>query len=969
MMSDLFYDQVKPIELFREKQAPQMRDAEELKDLLISDIYQRYFFSGLENQHWIPLLHEVGFFNTAPDLKEVQEGQFQLPTWYGGQFLTKFADRYPDIVLEVAQRLSTNNARVYSELLKSLILISPDKAKMAVNFVMEWLDCPFSDHFIYEIKDYLAVLLKNGYYKELLLIIGGLLEPTEPIAASSQSDIAFRFIEAKSGFNEFWLNEIVRFYLPFLTKEIPLDTINLLEIKLIRALDMEMEARGADEFSSYWRSAIENHVQNTSLYPLKDLLVDGIRDSLIELCRRDQESVHEIISRYVSDKYSIFRRIAYRSLQHFGGEHPDIVMRIFMDREILDDSEVHHEVFRLLENQFLILSDDVRKKIIAWLFDGPENKDEILNWISKREGVKNAEEELVRYCDYWTIRRMWAIHKYLDGGDKDRFDALVNEYTEPDHPDFLSWSTGVRTIAHVSPFTKEDLTTIQFEKIIQEIKDYTPETPSVEYSREGLAEALNAAVDEDPQHFLGLAPLLMDQDIRFVYTYHYLMAIKTAIERNEDLELKPILDLCAYVASIEQDPHDGDKDTYEAGLRAAQFEVANLLESICKKEPPYLKDEDIDAIKDILDLLLANPDPDPENEIQSGWDPATRSLNCVRGQAMHDLFYLARYLDKQVRQEEGEDEFKPQFDPHIKSKLEEKLDKTNDQSVSVHAVLGWYTPLLDYYDKHWLESNIHQIFPEEPENERYWNAAWDAYVSYNNVYKRPFLMLIPQYHRAISYLGEPEDPGRLGTTKGERLAQHLIYAYIQQLIDLDSRDGLIPSFYVNADDKVRGHVAFWLVKAFGEQKLERVDPIWQRMWELFQWRVETASQSGNVEDYQEEISSYMRWLEHTPAEFTDIEPYVRMAVPFLKEGYHKKLVADYLAGQCERFPRESIEILHQVLLLAEMAWFSLHEENVGKIIEAAVISEDADAKGEAVLVINLLGERGDFQWKKYLPSD
>ena len=564
---------------------------------------------------------------------------------------------------------------------------------------------------------------------------------------------------------------------------------------------------------------------------------------------------------------------------------------------------------------------------------------------------------------------MWEIHQYLDGKDKDRFEELVNRYDEPDHPDFLSWSSGFQTLTNISPRSKDDLLMLSDEAILSEIKEYVPSSPSFEHNREGLAEALKAVVTEAPDQLIPLSVLLIDEEVRFVYTYHYLMGINEVVRRGAELELDPILKLCMHVVSTEEDPFERDRDHYEQGLKAAQFEVANLVESLLERDPSDLEGEKIESIKKLISILLENPDPAPENEIQSGWDPASYSRNCVRGKAMHDLIHLARYLDKRARQERGEEEHRPLLDPFVKNKLEEKLDKTLEKSLSVHSVFGWNIPLFEYFDKEWLSSNLDGIFPDDPQLEQYWHAAWGAYISFNRVYKDVFSKLIPNYRRAISYLHEDADPGRIGATKGEQLAVQLTAAYIYQIIDIGSEDGLYTSFFNNTNDKVRGHIAFWLVKAFGEPDLKREDPIWQRMWDLIKWRIASASDSGVVEDYQEEVSAYMRWLEHLPVGFEEMDPLIRKAVPFLKEGYHKKLIIDYLAEHCEQFPYETVEILHDVLRRVEMGWFTLHEDNVGKILEAATESGNESAKEQAILLINFLGERGDFQWKRYLPTE
>lgn len=972
-MNMSFYQRIKPLSQLKEIQYPKQSDVEELRKFLHTDVYTKYFFHDLVNPKWIPLLHSIDFFMSPPELVEVKEGYFRLPIWYAGQYLSRFSDQYPDIIVEIAQNLSTNNVRVCSNIIRALSQLEPSDAVKAVNSVKNWLEYSFGDQLLHDLKRYMSLLVNNQYYEEALIVIAGLLKPTLQGADVTRSQVELRYVKVRPNYDDYWLKDIIRVYIPTLTKNIPIRLLTVMEESLDLAFELEqsaLEVQGRVGFSSYWRSAIEDHPQNTSLDAYKDLLVDGIRDSLIEICSQDKSFGGDYISCYLSKEQSIFQRIALYLLRMFGENYSDILNGIFRDRAIFDDSSIHHELYKLLEDQFSSINENQQHQIIEWLLDGPSDIESVSQWIVKNEGPENLEEEVRKYCNIWTLRRIWAIREYLVGEDKHKFEGLVNEYGEPDHPDFLAWSSGVQDVARISPISQQKMLELSQEEIVQELKSYVPPSQSIVTSREGLAEILGLAVTENPQHFNSLSALLRNNEVPFIYIYHYLDAMKTALNHGKIIELDQIFDLCDYVVSEQHDPFDSEEWPYEAGLRAAQSIVADIIEDLLergRKEHQQIAKDKIDRVRTIIDSLLHNSDPKEEDDLNSDWDPATRSLNCVRGKAMHDLIHLARYLDSKAKHESSEREHTPELDPFVMSKLEEKLDKSIDPSLSVHSVFGWYTPLLEYLDHEWLVAHLPQIFPEGLKRTAFWLAAWDAYVSFNKVYKRVFFLLLPHYHRAISLLEKPEESGVLGTTKGERLAEHLTYAYIYELIDIDSEDGLYESFYDKADDKLRGHVAFWLVRAFGELNLDEDSTIWKRMWNLWEWRFDNAV-FKLYNDCLEEVSEYMRWLKHIPVGFEKVEPYVRATIPMLKEGYHKTLVIEYLVENCEHFPHQTVELLHTIIKTAESEWFSIREESAGKILSTVNSSGHKAAIDEAVLLINFLGERGDFRWKKYLPE-
>jgi len=967
-----FYTRASVLDVLKGQSRPSDVVARSLAKHLHEEIYDKYFFEDLSNPEWLDPLHRIGYFYQPPDPVEVQPGYFRYPFWHAGAYLSRLAEKYPAPLVDVACKVKSQNAPALDRLLEGLVRLPPGVAAAAASSVATWASAfrgPFDP---VRLGRFMGHLADGGHFHEALEILGSMISPVIRNDGGSEQRVTLRMVRAHANVDEYWLGEIWREHGISLVKRSPLGAAKTLEENLVRALELEQETYGqsrGSETPSYWRPAVEDHPQNTAIYPLHDLLVQGLRDAVQLVCLSQPERGHQNLDRYLASNHSILRRVAIFTLAEFGAVYEDLLTRVCSARANLDDHVIHHEYFWLLSKQFPQLPNGLKTQLVRWILEGPEDPEAIRTRIVEREGLEGADERLAQYREFWTIRRLWAIGPYLDADDKRRLDELCERLGKPDHPDFLSWSSGVQSISHISPLSQDELALIPLEEIIEVIKVYVPPSPSVVHSREGFAEALAGAVKANPARFVGLARLLADREVRLIYSYHYLIAIKEAVRRSEQLDPAPILDLCDYVASLQEDPHAESRDPDEPGMRAAQFAVASLVDTLIKQEKPTLGEGLESQIRTLIGVLLRNRDPDPATEMEIGWDPATRSLNCVRGQAMHSLISYARYRDKTEKERAGNTAHQPKLDPLVREVLEEKLDKSTDRSLAVHSVYGWYLPLIEYLDQEWLEANLAKIFPSEPESEAFWRAAWGAYVSFNHVYKRPFRLLIPHYHRAIGLLGEAEDPGRLGTTKAERLGEHLAFAYVHGVIDLDSEDALLQSFYAAAGDDVRAHVAFWLAKALGELALKSDDPLWSRMWNLMRWRLDVASGSGAIEGYQSEVSDFMRWLERAPLPFGEAEETVRAAVPFLKEGYHKKLVADYIARHSPEFPRQTIEILYELTLRWEAPWSSLYEEDLDAVIGQATRSDDKQAIAKAVEVINILGERGDFRWRKYLPHE
>ena len=245
-----------------------------------------------------------------------------------------------------------------------------------------------------------------------------------------------------------------------------------------------------------------------------------------------------------------------------------------------------------------------------------------------------------------------------------------------------------------------------------------------------------------------------------------------------------IIALCEYVVAQPEDAFESSSGRHEPGLLNAQMEVAHLLENALRSDDPYLTREQLDRIRLLLLALAHHSDPEKEEDATSSFDPFTHSLNCVRGMAMHGVMHYARYIVHQQAKSRAEKLTQGFLEPDIQRLLDEKLDLAMEPSLAVHSVYGAYTPLLHFLSRQWLVEHLQAIFPDEQDKSIYWQAAWDGYIFNSNVYPDVFRLLIPQYQRGIRALGQPQgEPKHLGGSPNERLAQHVMAAYIYDLTD------------------------------------------------------------------------------------------------------------------------------------------------------------------------------------------
>ena len=966
-----YYDRAVVLDVLSNHTGPAREVAEVLSRHLQDEIYEKYFFEGLENPAWVPVLHEAGLFVHPPGRIEVEPGRFRIPWWFAGGYLARVASVHPNVVLEVASTVRSDNDQVLAHILDALVRIPPRLAAGAAFNIAEWAKSVAGFYDPHRLGRFMRDLHENGHVGEAFLILGALFEPAEPPSPETVSELSRHTYEPRSRIDGFWLKEIWSQYGNHMVELSPQMGLKVLEDQMLKTSGYERQVMGeaAMALHSLWRPAIEDHLQNTSVQELKGLLIDGLRTALDAICWESPEEGRLVLARYLASEWPILRRLALHTLRSHGGSHPDLLEAVFSSRELLDEAELHHEVYWLLADQFPALPPATATEVVNWILGGPGDAEAIATRIREREGEEDAEKKAVMYSEYWTFRRLCAIRRFLVENAQARMIELEAKFGQPDHPDFLSWHSEATWLKHATPVSAEDLKSMSVGEIVRILKEYRPPTPSFEDAREGLAEVLKVAASDDPAALAPLAKGLADPEIRPIYVYFYLLGMREVIARGERGALHLVLDLCDYAANMSDRPDEDALQHFEPGFRASQLEATHIIEACFELKEPFLDAGVIERLADLIGALSTSPDPTVEGEgREANLDPATLSLNSVRGMAMHCALSLALYVERIARSEADAVPHTPRLDNRVQALLERSLDKEREPSLAVHSVYGWHLPRLHYLDPQWVRGHLDNVFPAKQDQAVYWRAAWEAYVSFNAVYEPLFILLVHFYQRAAQELGVERPGGQLRTPVAERLAQHILFAYLHGLVDIQSNDGLVRTLYDRATDEVRGRAGFWLGKAL-EQFAPKVDDRpWERLYDLWIWRVNEAVDHAAERAFTDEISSYMRWLPHVPLNLAQLEVPLFQSIPFVKEGFFRLRLLEFAAKWATEHPLIAVRLLERTLPAQEWGFSTLAVESVRSILGTAASSKDEVAREVAVRVINDLGERGDFRWKEFLPE-
>ena len=406
------------------------------------------------------------------------------------------------------------------------------------------------------------------------------------------------------------------------------------------------------------------------------------------------------------------------------------------------------------------------------------------------------------------------------------------------------------------------------------------------------------------------------------------------------------------------------KQDLEEGLQSAKFAVASFLEELFKIKEPDLDNDLLEKSGQIIVKILSQDEPSTEDEHSPNYDPAMHSLNSIHGKAMHSIVSYGLYCERKRKKEEGDDS-KPVMVSLVKETLTEKMDKVKNPSLAVHSVLGWYFPQFIYLDKKWALENRERIFPLETEMVKYWQAAWSAYIRFSDVYTNVFPNLLNQYKRALNELPTVEKKEGLDRST-EQMATHILKAYLLDMIKLDSEDGLLYLYYQKADDATRSQGVFWLSQVLGAQKTSEQDELWKKIWSLWQWRIQRSTEAGDRGGYVKEILNFLRLLKNVPLELPEIYLILRQTLEFKAKGFEVQQIIEYLGEQCDKHPSLAVSLLGEIVRSGQNFYLlDDTKKSVEKIFTSAT-QADNKTKADAVEIINIFGEQGDYSWRPYL---
>lgn len=929
-----------------------------------------YFFDRLQNPDWIAPLAKRGFFDDpSGPVPAGEPGYVRFPPWPEGRYLVRMAALAPTQVASILASANISENPVVTRLfLEAAGSLPHTQLRQISQNVREWVTAPYPDHFADEAAVVIVHLLEAGEVSVGLDVIASLLEvQPDPrrVQKAAASDSPLRPTpEAAARFSEWIYERVLEQILGPAVDSAGLDAVRLFASLLDDAMRLgrwEDETSNEADSSYIWRPAIENHDQNLDTGISNDL-VSAVRDAALQHASRGEREVEEVF-RELQSRSMLHRRIGLYVLAKI--EHgANLVAERLAERDLFDDHRVRHEYAGLLRSRFQDAVPSLRQQVLAWIGEGP-NLDDYRHRRTEIEGVEPSTEEITRYADLWRRDRYSFVASHLEGTHAERYRNLVEALGEPDHPDFVSWSTSWS--GPESPVAEEELQQRSPQEVLEYLGRWRPEDDSGWHfgpSVEGLGHVLSGVVAARADEFATIAGRFRDVDPTYVRALF--SGLETALRQGGEFPWEEPLALASWVVRQPFEPdeevEDRDKDP---GWRWSRREIASAIRTGLTEKVNRIPFELRNLVWGIIERLTTDPNPSPDHEARYGgdnMDPLTLSINTNRGTAMHAVVDYALWCRREL--ETRNEDVSPGFDlmPEVREVLEAHLEPDEESSLAVRAVYGRWLPWLILLDEAWTAEHLAMIFPDEPDGSVFADTAWSTYITWCSPYDSALRTLRKQYEDAVLRVPSDKRAGVFGrVTIDSKLGEHLVTFYWRNLLERD----LLDQYFERAGDDIAAQVVDFVGRALRNTTGEVSAPVLRRIESLWEWRFSVARTDPDA--HRLELRAFGNWFASGKLNeawgLAVLERTVELAgAPTLGH-----LVAERLVAVASRDPVSAARVFARMIERPEREWdYVGWRDEARAVVGLAVASGDPDASEHAREIVDFYVRRGELEFRDLL---
>jgi hypothetical protein len=913
-----------------------------------------YFFDRLAHSSWLQPLFEEGAFGELPEALR-GEGTVTFVPWPPAKYLGRMAavPEAQETVRKVLLQLPpTDNIAIQRDLLDAILALPAAFVRDLAPRVKDWLGGSFQSPNVEERAGKLVVKLADGGETAAALALARDLfavVPDPQIEALGRGAAAQR----PAGQMDDWHYErALQQCLPTLAEQAGLEAFEMTCDLLSRAMELSGREQTNEtvDHSWLWRPAIEDHAQNRH-GPFQGLLVTAVRDVGHRLVEKDGAVLEQLVQRLEARRGLVFRRLALDLLARYGASRPDLVEERLLDKSRFEEPGLRHEYSRLQESGFHAMPIEQQTSLLAWIDAGPDVSGFIRRWTEEGRAAP-TDADVERHRDTWRRDRLAPISAHLPRAWRERYDALRKALGEPEHPDFLSYST--RFVGPTSPTTNADLMKMPISDVVQYLQFWKPSGKWDEPTIEGLGRELTTAVAEDPGKFADGADSF--RGLNATYVRSVFDGLEKALRAGRQFRWAPVLALAEWATTQPRSPgdpeeSDEDRDPHWGWARKA---IASLLGSGCGA----IDFGERTRVWRIISALVEDPDPTPEHERDYGgsnMDPVTMSINTVRGEAMHAVFEYAIWVRQELERMGHGSAAGLDGMPEVKAVLEAHLSPSTDPSTTVRAVYGWRLPTLLWLDRGWVRRNLVMLFPSEPAASKLRAALWEAVLTRNGPSDILWEELQAEYRWEVDALTAATLDDKL-PDHVEHFVGHVMQLYLHGKIGLEA-GGFLIHFFDAVPEAVRAAAIDFVGRALGSPPDPTTPEMISRATAL--WENRLAEGRDNVASHSRELAAFGWWTRISSLALDWRVAQVATVLDLTGTIQPDFIVLEFLEEAVAQHPLEAVRCVAAIARSQfERGGFTMWSDEAKGILSTALKSGNAAAAKEAREVVNMLVARG-----------
>lgn len=643
-----------------------------------------------------------------------------------------------------------------------------------------------------------------------------------------------------------------------------------------------LESPAKDRHSYIWRSAIEDHEQDSSDHSVQSTFVDLVRDSALGAISEGNPEVASAVVKLLlnSELVTVVRIGLYVCGEHYG---PPAVSTAFWESfkpEWLSDVEYWHETYWLVKKAFSRFNAAERNRFL-----------EAVNSLRKLgpDGALSDEVDVEQRRDI-----LGAAAGNGDAEIDGMYGELVKRLGEPrSHPDFHTYMEASGWLGEHSPLTTESLLAMADDELFAYLRSFKPEHTRWDGPTfRGLASQLAAAVRASEDGF-------SKRTARFVemprpYQHGLLSGLRDRLTQD-----KREIDWDATVGLIESivgspgfqvDANAPVPDGFEPNTQWVIGDIAMLVKSGVQgdKLPVELV---VRLVNALIKVLEVTPSTSP-NDVD---DAVSHAINSSRGKTLEALITTSMAVGRV-----GAD---PAFAwSLVEGRFNAELAASEvGQNGDFASLAGMYCPGLHFLNPQWVEDNFDRIFSKS--NDSAWRCAAHGFSYQTQVYKWLYRKLTDGGHLERMVAGDA-----VPKNAHEKAVQFVAVAYLNGDEPLTGT-GLLATFIteIRAQELSKICWFFWTLRG----KNGAPSPHSPKILEFWQRVAQVIRDRGLA---YPELQSDLSYLAPFVAKLEP--PIVQVwseAAPFADVKHHGHILLEYLAAHVKESPDEVAHIFDVAL--------------------------------------------------------